>query len=312
MIKFLQLIRFPNLVMIALTQYLFKYFLITAYGYDIATNAFTFFCLVLATVCIAAGGNIINDIYDIETDRINKPNRVFIDSFIAKKNAFGLYLGSTTLGVLVGGYVSFMIEKPLNSFIFIGISILLYFYSFYFKKIAILGNSIVSLLVASSILILGLFDLTNFTKDNFFANGFIIGVLIAYSLFAFCINLIRELVKDSEDVNGDYNANMKTLPIILGRNRVNKIIAVLAGLLIIFILYIISRYMEGKIVTTIYALITLLLPLLYFIMKIWQAETKREYRMLSLLLKLIMLFGILSVVIFYYFDPIFKSSVLVP
>jgi 4-hydroxybenzoate polyprenyltransferase len=309
MVKFLQLIRFPNLVMIALTQYLFKYFLIIPYGYDLATDAFTFFSLVFATVCIAAGGNIVNDIYDDEADRINKPNRVFIDSFITKKNAFRLYVGITLLGILAGTYVSFVIEKPFNSFIFIGISILLYLYSFYFKKVAVIGNVIVSLLVGFSILILGLFDLTNFTKDNFFANGFIIGVLIGYSIFAFCINFIRELVKDNEDVNGDYNANMKTLPIVLGRNRVNKIIAVLAGLQIIFILYVVSRYMEGKIVTTIYALITLLLPLLYFIMKIWQAESKREYRMLSLLLKLIMLFGILSILVFHYFDPIFKPSV---
>lgn len=304
MARFLQLIRFPNLVMIVLTQYLFKYFLINAYGYDMATNGFTFFCLVFATICIAAGGNIINDIYDVKTDRINKPQRMFIDTFISKKNAFRLYLGITLLGILAGCYTSITIEKPLYSLIFIVIAGVLYLYSFYFKKVAIIGNIIVSLLVVSSILILGIFDLTVFTKDNFFANGLIIGVLILYSLFAFCINMIRELVKDNEDVNGDYNANMKTLSIILGRNRVNKIVAVLAGLMICFILYVISDYLQGKAVSAIYALITLLLPLLYFIIKIWQADTEREYRFLSFLLKLIMLFGILSVVIFYYFDPI--------
>jgi 4-hydroxybenzoate polyprenyltransferase len=312
MAKFLQLIRFPNLVMIALTQYLFKYFLINVYGYDMATNAFTFFCLVFATVCIAAGGNVINDIFDVKIDRINKPQRMFIDTFISKRNAFILYVGITALGILVGCYTSITIGKPLYSLIFIVISSLLYLYSFYFKKVALIGNVIVSLLIASSILILGIFDLTIFTKDNFFTNGLIIGVLILYSLFAFCINLIRELVKDNEDVNGDYNANMKTLSIVLGRNRVNKIIAILAGLMICFILYIISEYLQGKTVTTIYALITLLLPLLYFIIKIWQADSNYEYRFLSFLLKLIMLFGILSIIVFYYFDPIFKSSVLVP
>ncbi|WP_240321053.1 UbiA family prenyltransferase [Kordia sp. SMS9] len=108
------------------------------------------------------------------------------------------------------------------------------------------------------------------------------------------------MVKDIEDVNGDYNAGINTLPIILGRNRVTKIVAILAGILIIFILYTISEYLQGQTVITIYILVTILLPLLYFIIKIWQADTKREYRMLSFLLKLIMLFGILSTVVYYF------------
>lgn len=303
MAKFLQLIRFPNLVMIALTQYLFKYYLINPYS-SYSLGSLRFFCLVLATVCIAAGGNIINDIYDVQTDRINKPHKVFIDTFITKKNAFLLYFVFTFVGIGLGIYVS-VISLPENTTIFIAIASLLFLYSKYLKKIALIGNIVVSLLVVSSILILVLFDLPIFTKDDLFRNELIIGTLLIYASFAFLINLIRELVKDNQDVNGDYNANMNTLSIVLGRNRVNKVVAVLAGMLIIFILYVISEYMQGKTVTTVYALLTLLLPLLYFIIKIWQADTKHEYKMMSFLLKLIMLFGILSVVVFYYFDPLF-------
>ena len=303
MTKFLQLIRFPNLIMIALTQYLFKCYLINPYA-NHSTNAFTFFCLVLATVCIAAGGNIINDIYDVKTDRINKLHKVFIDTFITKKNAFLLYFVFTFVGIGLGCYASFY-SKLENSILFIVIAFLLFLYSKYLKKIALIGNIVVSLLVASSIFILIPFDLIVFTKDNLFRNELIIAALILYASFAFLINLIRELVKDNEDVNGDYNANMKTLSIVLGRNRVNKIVAVLVGFLLVFILYIISEYLQDKTIATIYALFTLLLPLLYFIVKIWQADTKHEYRMLSFLLKLIMLFGILSAVVFYYFDPLF-------
>lgn len=300
MAKFLQLIRFPNLVMIALTQYLFKHYLINPYA-NYSLDSLRFFCLVLATVCIAAGGNIINDIYDVQTDRINKPHKVFIGTFITKKNAFLLYFVFTFVGMGLGIYVG-GISLPENTIIFFAIASLLFLYSKYLKKIALIGNIIVSLLVASSILILAF---PFFTKNNLFRNDLIIRVLLIYASFAFLINLIRELVKDNEDVNGDYNANMKTLSIVLGRNRVNKIVAVLAGLTIVFILYVISEYMQGKTVTTVYALLTLLLPLLYFIIKIWQADTKYEYRILSRLLKLIMLFGILSVVVFYYFDPLF-------
>lgn len=305
MYKFLQLIRFPNLVMIALTQLLFKIFLINAYGDHIATDTFTFSCLVLATVCIAAGGNVINDICDVKTDRINKPKRVFINTFVSKKRAYLIYFSFSLLGITAGSYVSITIDKPLLLSIFIIIASLLFLYSYYLKRIAIIGNILVSLLVASSILILGIFDLTIFTKDNLFINGFIIGVLILYAIFAFWINLIRELIKDNEDVNGDYSSNMKTLSIVLGRKRVNKITTILAGLLIIFLLFITSKYLQGRTIITIYTLFTVLLPLLYFIIKVWQADTKREYRMLSSLLKLIMLFGILSIIVFYYFEPIF-------
>lgn len=303
MAKFLQLIRFPNLVMIALTQYLFKFFLINPYA-SYSLDSLRFFCLVLATVCIAAGGNIINDIYDVQTDRINKPHKVFIDTYISKKKAFLLYFVFTFMGIGLGFYAS-PSSKPENIILLVIIAFFLFLYSRYFKKIALLGNILVSLIVASSILILIPFDLIVFTKNSLFRSELVIAALILYASFAFLINLIRELVKDNQDVNGDYNANMNTLSIVLGRNRVNKIVAVLAGILIIFILYVISEYMQGKTVTTLYALLTLLLPLLYFIIKIWQADTKYEYRILSLLLKLIMLFGILSVLVFYYFDPLF-------
>ncbi len=309
MVKFLQLIRFPNLVMIALTQFLFFYYWIVPFD-DCYIKIGLFSFVVLATVFIAAGGNIINDIFDVKTDRINKPHRLFIDTFISKKNAYVLYVAFTFVGISLGSYAGFAINRGWISLIFIGIALLLFLYSSHLKSIPLTGNIVVSVLVASSLLILIAFNKEHTVRGkhfNFF-NDFSLIAITIYSIFAFWINLMRELVKDIEDVNGDYNAGISTLPIILGRNSVNKIIAVLAGLLICFILYVTSIYLQGKTVTTIYVLISILLPLLYFIMKIWQADTKREYKMLSLLLKIIMLFGILSTVVIYYFDRIAKFS----
>lgn len=311
MTKFLQLIRFPNLVMIALTQFIFYYYWILPFD-DSYISIDLFSCVVFATIFIAAGGNIINDIFDIQTDRINKPHKLFIDTFISKKNAYLVYFIFTFVGIGIGSYVGFAMNRWWISLIFIGIALLLFLYSSHAKGIPVVGNILVSLLVASSLLILIAFDKQPTVRGKHL-NLFIPISLIAinvYAIFAFIINLMREMVKDIEDINGDYNANIKTLPIILGRNRVNKIVAVLAGLLIGFILYITSIYLQGKTVTTIYVLVTILLPLLYFIIKIWQADTKREYRMLSLLLKLIMLFGILSTLVFYYLDPVDLFSIL--
>ncbi|WP_298510901.1 geranylgeranylglycerol-phosphate geranylgeranyltransferase [uncultured Kordia sp.] len=306
MAKFLQLIRFPNLVMIALTQFLFYFYWIVPFDDHLYISIDLFSCVVLATILIAAGGNIINDILDVKTDRINKPHKVFIGTFIPKKKAFPLYIAISLAGIALGSYVGFAINRYWISFIFIGIALLLFLYSAYLKGVPVLGNIVVSLLVASSLLILIAFKLecpaTRGKHIHFFNTVSLIAINV-YASFAFLINLIREMVKDNEDINGDYNANIFTLPIILGRNRVNKIVAILAGIVILFILYIISEYLKGKTVTTIYALFTILLPLLYFIIKIWQADTKHEYKMLSLLLKLIMLFGILSTLVYYYFEP---------
>ncbi|EDP94943.1 geranylgeranylglycerol-phosphate geranylgeranyltransferase [Kordia algicida OT-1] len=305
MTKFLQLIRFPNLVMIALTQLLFFYYWIVPFD-KCYIKIDLFSCVVLATVFIAVGGNIINDIFDVKTDRINKPHKVFIDTFISKKNAYLGYFLFTFVGIGLGSYAGFMIDRWWISLLFIGIAVLLFLYSSYLKGFPLIGNIVVSALVASSLFILIAFDKGHTIRGkhyNYFKDVSLIAIYI-YGTFAFLINLMRELVKDIEDVNGDYNANISTLPIVLGRNRVNKIIAILAALLICFILYITSIYLQGKTVTTVYTLFTILLPLLYFIIKIWQADSKREYKMLSLLLKFIMLFGILSTIIFYYFDPI--------
>ncbi|WP_114903437.1 UbiA family prenyltransferase [Kordia sp. SMS9] len=153
MAKFLQLIRFPNLVMIALTQFLFYFFWILPFP-DHYISIELFSLVVFATVFIAAGGNIINDIFDVQTDRINKPHKQFIGTFISKKKAFPLYIAINLTGIGLGSYVSFMINNWQVSFIFLGIALLLFLYSSYLKGIPILGNIIVSILVASSILIL--------------------------------------------------------------------------------------------------------------------------------------------------------------
>ncbi|MEM6722305.1 MAG: geranylgeranylglycerol-phosphate geranylgeranyltransferase [Bacteroidota bacterium] len=305
MTKFLQLIRFPNLVMMALTQFLiYKYWIVP---YDTCYMQFDLFIyVILSTVCIAAGGNIINDIFDVQTDRINKPHKLFIGTFISKKLAYVFYAAFTIFGIGLGTHVGFEIERGGILFLFTGISVLLFLYSSHLKGIPVIGNIVVSGVIASSIFILPVFYNERLCgrDDIRLFNQISLVAISIFTVFAFLINLMREMVKDIEDINGDYNANIMTLPILLGRNRVNKIVAVLAGITILFALYCISEVLKGKTVTTIYVLVTILLPLLYFIIKIWQADTKSEYRMLSLLLKLIMLFGILSTLVFYYFDPI--------
>lgn len=159
MLNFLNLIRWKNLLLIILTQLLIKYALFDAFNVDTRLDDFGFALLVIATVCIAAAGNIINDIYDIETDTINKPNKVIIGKSISEQIAFNLFIILTIVGVGVGFILSNMIDKSSFSAVFIIVSALLYVYASTLKQTLLVGNIVISFLVAMSILIIGIFDL---------------------------------------------------------------------------------------------------------------------------------------------------------
>src|SRR3954469_11447769 len=109
--KFLKLIRFPNLLIIAVTQYLVRYTIIlpilAAYNLTSAVSDINFFLIVVSTVLIAAGGYIINDYHDLQIDLINKPAKVIVDKFISKKTCFNLYAGLSLSGIAIGIYLSF-------------------------------------------------------------------------------------------------------------------------------------------------------------------------------------------------------------
>lgn len=145
--------------MIILTQVLIKYFIFEPFNIAITLNDFGFFLLVLATVCLAAAGNIINDIFDVEADKINKPGKVLIGKSISEKTAYNLFFGLNVLGVLIGFYLANMIQKPSFTAIFIFTSALLYLYAKSLKSYLVLGNILISLLVAMTIIIVGLFVL---------------------------------------------------------------------------------------------------------------------------------------------------------
>ena len=295
MLHFLNLIRWKNLLIIILTQYLIKYTLFISSNIPTTLRGYEFMLLVFATISIAASGNIINDIFDIETDEINKPKKVIINRFISKKLACGYYLLLSFIGVCIGIYLSNLIGSFQLSLVFIAASILLYFYSFRLKQTFLIGNIIVSLLVALSIIIIGLFEISSTNKDIQITT---FRIIIHYSFFAFSINLLREIVKDLQDVKGDYNSKMQTLPIILGRARSTKVVFSLSILFIFFIIYyVVANFLEQWI-AIIYFLVFVIIPLLYFAFKIFHAETKEEFKTLSTILKLVMLTGLLSLLLY--------------
>lgn len=293
--QFLKLIRFQNLLIIIITQVLIKYALFETFGISITLNDFGFFLLCLSTVCIAAAGNIINDVYDAETDRINKPKKQIVGKTISEKSALTAYIIFTIIGVGIGFYLSNLIGRPGFSAIFIVISALLYLYATYLKNIMLAGNIVVSSLVAMVILIMGLFELLpSITPANQQTQSIIFSILLDYALFAFLINWLREMVKDQQDVNGDHNTGRNTLPVVLGSSRTNKIIFAIGLIPLLSVIFYISEYLYTNIWAVLYALLLIVGPLLYVLINILSAKRIAHYSRLSLILKLILVMGLLS------------------
>ena len=301
--KYLQLIRYQNLLMLALMQLVFRYGFLNQQDCYLALADWQYLLLVLCTVLIAAAGYVINDIFDQETDSINRPNSQIVGKLITESKAYNIYVALNILGVSIGFYLSNVIEKPSFATIFIFIAACLYFYATTLKKVLLLGNLMVAFVLALSVLIIGVFDLYPATHEgNQDQMRMLFGILTDYAFFAFLINFIREIVKDAEDVKGDYNQGMQTLPILLGVGRTSKVIFGLLLVPIGIVFWYVNSYLmfNDLYFAVLFLLFFVLSPLLYCLVKSWSAKTTTDFRHLSLLLKWILFFGILSIVIINY------------
>ncbi len=302
-LDFFKLIRYQNLLMIAVMQFLFRYTFLIWQNIPLALSDLQHVLLVLATILIAAGGYVINDIFDQQTDTENKPHKVFIGQAFSESTAYNIYVALTTAGVGIGFYLANTINKPSFATLFILIAATLYLYASNLKQNLLIGNIIIAALLSLTVLIIGVFELYPVTNsDNQPQMRVLFSIMIDYAVFAFVLNLIREMVKDLEDVNGDYNQGMNTLPIALGVKRTAQLVFVLSFIPLGMILYYINEYFisNGLWWASAYGLITVVAPLIYFSIKMWSAQKKKEFSHLSFILKLVLLFGILSIAVVTY------------
>ena len=234
-----------------------------------------FYLISLSIALITAGGYIINDFFDIEIDKINKPNQVIIGKFLSKKTCQLLYYSLNILAIFLISLVSI---KLLIVFIFS--ILLLYFYANSLKKSFCWGNILVAVLSSLPILVLTYYYQTNIT------------ILCLYAYFAFGVSLIREIIKDIADLNGDSIANSKTLPIVLGIENSVKIVKVL------YLIFIISFVVLTYYYSIDYGFYSLLFAIIfaYFFYKLFQPIHKLDFNILSQILKIMMLIGVLSMI----------------
>jgi 4-hydroxybenzoate polyprenyltransferase len=274
-----------------------KYALINSFFLKPYLSYLEFLILTLSVLLITAGGYIINDIYDIKTDLINKPNKVFVNKTISKKNAWIYYFLFTFLGLLLGLYLSINTQNSHFFLLFLTTSTILFLYSLFFKKMFFIGNLIVSILISLSIFIILLFDIPYFAELRQVDKYSFSNVLNCFLFFAFLTTFIREMIKDIEDIDGDKKVNAKTLPIIIGRKRASKIVFFFTSIFLVFFLNIL-QFLKTEILFLSYGIVFILLPLLYFMFLLWKAETKKDFSKLSSTMKIIMFFGILSMLLF--------------
>ncbi|TMM31282.1 hypothetical protein FDT66_04745 [Polaribacter aestuariivivens] len=296
MIAFLKLIRYKNLFMVLLTMVLTKYALIDSIVKPKYLTNYQFIILALSVLFISAGGYILNDIFDVETDKVNKPKKLFIDNTISKKNAWKSYFTLTFIGFILGFILSINRNSSFGIFIFAFSILGLYLYSYILKKRVLIGNLLVSILCGLTIVLVYSFQ-TNYTTRGVSSGILVYYLIISYSIFAFLTTFIREIIKDIEDVDGDLKIKAKTLPIVFGRKRAARVAFFCSCILVVFLI-IILQYVKNKLLFLSYGVILILLPLLYFMYLLIKAEKKKDFSKLSNLMKVIMLFGILSMLLF--------------
>ncbi|MBX2828249.1 MAG: geranylgeranylglycerol-phosphate geranylgeranyltransferase [Flavobacteriaceae bacterium] len=293
--SYIKILRPVNLLLIVLVQCLIKFALFDHWEVETQLTTIQFALLVVITLLIAGAGNVVNDIFDEAVDRVNKPDKMIVWRLISEKMAYNYYIVLNVIGVGLGFYLANSIDRPGLTAVFIVISALLYIYATHVKSMLLIGNILVSLLVAMSLLVLILFEIypmieTTATPRQMGASK----IVLFYAGFAFYINLIREIVKDLEDIDGDKNGGRNSLPIAMGRTRATHIVFVLAVLALVGILWLTYTKLYIHTWLSFYFVFLIAAPLLFFSIKAWNAESKKDFSLLSNLLKIIMLLGVCS------------------
>ena len=309
MIALLRLIRVNNLLIIALTQYIMRYCIIAPFlkinNFNLQLGDFHFFLLVLSTILIAASGYVINDYFDTGTDLINRPDKVVIDKQISRRYAMLMHLVMSFAGVGIGVYLSFFINVPGLSVFFILGAGLLWFYSTNYKRQFLIGNILISGITGFVPILVVLFEMPLLNKtygtimiQNNANFNYIFFWVLGFGIFAFLTTLLREIIKDSEDFEGDNAYGMNTLPIVAGTKITKTVLVSLICICIILISWVLIKFilLNTDFVDYIsagYFFFFLFTPLVILLIKIISAKSKNDYYISSQLTKIIMISGVL-------------------
>jgi 4-hydroxybenzoate polyprenyltransferase len=303
---FFKMIRLPNLIFIALTQVLFQVCIFyPLYAGNIPfRDTRNFIFLVLASVFIAAAGYIINDYFDINIDEVNKPRKNVVGKQINRRWAIAWHFMLSFTGLVFTAIALPVFHKW---YLFLGNVLciaLLWFYSTTFKRKLLIGNVIISLLTAWSILLIFFSKVSvadallpyHYSQPKFFRFAFL------YAGFAFILSLIREAIKDIEDMPGDARYGCRTMPIVWGTTTTKVYTGVWLIILIITLVIVQVYVLQFRWWwAVVYAVFFIIAPLIDILLQLRRASSTKQYHKLSNQTKLVMLTGILSMAFFYFY-----------
>ena len=276
--SFFSVVRGYNVFVIALAQYLSAIYILAPERRALEVILdWRLFILVIASTFAIASGYIINNFYDAKKDIINRPKKSYLDRLVSQKTQLQVYFTLNFFSALLGFIISWRAALFFSVYIFI-----IWFYSHKLKKILLVGN-----ITASLLAVLPFFGILMYFK-NFYH------VIFAHAIFLFLIILIREMIKDLENIEGDLSNNYQTIPVNYGENFSKKIISLLLIFTIVPGYFLINVYDVGYM--DIYFYISYIL-LLIFVLKLWKSEGKVDYIKLHFLLKIILLAGVICIVL---------------
>lgn len=305
---FLRLVRWPNLLIVAVTQYSLQYLVLApalqAAGRSPTLDHFHFFLLVLDTLLVTAAGYIVNDLLDLPSDLVNKPEKVFINRHFSLWQGYVIYSALVLAGLFLAWHLALHVGHPAQVLLYPVAVVLLWLYSLQFKKWPLWGNIVVSLFVSF------VAGIVLFAEREAMAGLLASGVapiqdtawvFAGYLLFAFFSTLCREIVKDMEDLDGDRLRQAMTLPARYGLG-VAKCWALASGVILLALLAVLARHLAGLGLwaSFLYLVVALAVPTAAALLLIYRAKGKRAYGKASLLLKYIMLAGLILLFLWKY------------
>ena len=311
---FFRIIRWQNLLFIAITQLLFHFCVVvpsaTGHINNFPLRLTTPWLLLLcfSSICIAAAGYVINDYFDINIDEVNKPDKMVVGKTMSRRFALLLHLVLSGAGLAIGMVVSFKLSNGLIALGNLLCVILLWYYSTSFKRQLLIGNVVISALTAWVLLVLLVAELpgwwtgelVNDAEKATVARLTRIGIL--YAAFAFIISLIREVIKDMEDIEGDRKDGCATMPIVWGI-QASKVFAGVWLVVLIVSLVITQVYVIqfGWWISAGFIISLVVFPLLLVLKRLLPAQSSAHFASLSRQVKWIMLLGIFSMIFFMYY-----------
>ncbi len=306
-----ELIRWKNLFFLLVIQKLLEYSVVfpilQTYGFQ-TKNSLEYWLLNVATILITASGYVVNDYFDVKIDKINKPQKVLVGKKIDKIKVMNFYIILSVLGVGVGLLLAFLVKSLTLGLIFIFTVGLLWFYSSSYKRQFLIGNIIVSFASALSLFIVAILSI------QILQNSYSVELLKStpiptqiyrwvggFSLFSFLMTLVREIIKDMEDIQGDREQECRTMPIILGIKKAKTVVIALLLMIILLLFFTILYWIDfTESITFRYTISALIIPLLLTIFFVIKAQKSSDFHQISSILKIIMVLGIFYALIFNY------------